>query len=99
MANWSYDLDPLPRLVQGRVGLLGDAAHAMSSSQARGMTAGLEDALAMAEALAACPADPLAALLRYERERMPIVHAYQERSRSISSRIGRQGKRPTAQAV
>ena len=99
VANWSYDLDPLPRLVQGRVGLLGDAAHAMSSSQARGMTAGLEDALAMAEALAACPADPLAALLRYERERMPIVHAYQERSRSISSRIGRQGKRPTAQAV
>jgi 2-polyprenyl-6-methoxyphenol hydroxylase-like FAD-dependent oxidoreductase len=99
VANWSYDLDPLPRLVQGRVGLLGDAAHAMSSSQARGMTAGLEDALALAEALAACPDDPLAALLRYECERLPIVHAYQERSRSISSRIGRQGKRPTAQTM
>lgn len=94
VANWSFDLDPLPRLVDGRVGLLGDAAHAMSSSQARGMTAGLEDALALAGALAAGPADPIEALRRYERERLPVVHAYQERSRSISSRIGRQGQRP-----
>ncbi|HBH74592.1 MAG TPA: hypothetical protein DDY43_14465 [Synechococcales bacterium UBA10510] len=51
VANWSFDLDPLPRLVQGRVALLGDAAHAMSLSQARGMTAGLEDALVLARAL------------------------------------------------
>ena len=94
VANWSFDLDPLPRLVEGRVGLLGDAAHAMSSPQARGMTAGLEDALVLARALAEGPADPPEALRRYERERLPVVHAYQERSRSISSRIGRQGQRP-----
>ncbi len=89
VANWSFDLDPLPRLVQGRVALLGDAAHAMSSSQARGMTAGLEDALVLARALADHPGDPLQALLRYERERLPVVHRYQQRSREVSSRMGR----------
>jgi 2-polyprenyl-6-methoxyphenol hydroxylase-like FAD-dependent oxidoreductase len=35
VANWSFDIDPLPRLTHGRVALIGDAAHAMSSSQAR----------------------------------------------------------------
>ena len=52
VANWSYDIDPLPSLVLGRVALVGDAGHAMSSSQARGMTAGLEDAVALAHQLA-----------------------------------------------
>lgn len=51
VANWSFDIDPLPTLVAGRVALLGDAGHAMSSSQARGMTAGLEDAVALARQL------------------------------------------------
>lgn len=92
VANWSFDLDPLPRLVEGRVALLGDAGHAMSSSQARGMTAGLEDALALAQSLVAIH-DPLEALRQYERERLPIVHRYQARSREISQRIGRQGPR------
>lgn len=91
VANWSFDLDPLPRLVEGRVALLGDAGHAMSSSQARGMTAGLEDALALAQALAGNPEDPHQALASYERERLPVVHRYQARSREISQRIGRQG--------
>jgi len=95
VANWSFDLDPLPRLVGGRVALLGDAAHAMSSSQARGMTAGLEDALALAKALHTHAQDPVAALLRYQEERLPVVHRYQARSREISSRIGRQ-RRPEA---
>ena len=51
--------------------LIGDAAHAMSSSQARGMTAGLEDALALARALAASPQDLPAALLAYQAEAYP----------------------------
>ena len=89
VANWSFDLDPLPRLVQGRVALLGDAAHAMSSSQARGMTAGLEDALVMARALVDHPGDPQQALRSYERQRLPVVHDYQLRSREVSSRVGR----------
>ena len=99
VANWSFDIDPLPRLHQGRVVLIGDAAHAMSSSQARGLTAGLEDALELAKALAPRGADPLAApgplqsldeaLSRWERERLPVVHGYQERSRAVSARTGR----------
>ena len=93
IANWSYDIDPLPAFVAGRVALIGDAAHAMSSSQARGMTAGLEDAVALATWLApgASPT-PLQALQRYQEERLPLVHRYQERSRHVSHRTGR--KRP-----
>ncbi len=94
VANWSFDIDPLPRLHQGRVVVIGDAAHAMSSSQARGMTAGLEDALGLARALAPRGADPgalpLAKILsHWERERLPVVQGYQERSRAVSARTGR----------
>ncbi|MFM8277026.1 MAG: FAD-dependent oxidoreductase [Cyanobium sp.] len=95
VANWSFDIDPLQRLVRGRVALIGDAGHAMSSSQARGMTAGLEDAECLARQLAAGREDPLEALRAYERERLPRVHTYQKRSREISNRIGRV-RRPAA---
>jgi len=93
VANWSFDIDPLPALVAGRVALLGDAGHAMSSSQARGMTAGLEDAVALALQLGLLAADAVSgveeALLRYNAERLPVVHRYQERSRQVSARTGR----------
>lgn len=92
-ANWSFDIDPLPAFVAGRVALIGDAAHAMSSSQARGMTAGLEDAVALAACLApGLATTPEQALQRYQEERLPVVHRYQERSRQVSHRTGR--KRP-----
>jgi len=96
VANWSFDIDPLPRLHQGRVVLIGDAAHAMSSSQARGMTAGLEDAVELARALDPrgldTPASGLAletVLQAWEEKRLPVVHGYQERSRAVSARTGR----------
>jgi 2-polyprenyl-6-methoxyphenol hydroxylase-like FAD-dependent oxidoreductase len=93
VANWSFNIDPLPALVAGRVALLGDAGHAMSSSQARGMTAGLEDAVALALQLGLLAADAVsdveAALLHYNAERLPVVHRYQERSRQVSARTGR----------
>ncbi|MCP9932104.1 FAD-dependent monooxygenase [Cyanobium sp. AMD-g] len=93
VANWSFDIDPLPAFVAGRVALIGDAAHAMSSSQARGMTAGLEDAVALAAWLApGSSATPELALQHYQQERLPVVHRYQERSRQVSHRTGR--KRP-----
>jgi 2-polyprenyl-6-methoxyphenol hydroxylase-like FAD-dependent oxidoreductase len=99
VANWSFDIEPLPRLSSGRVALIGDAGHAMSSSQARGMTAGLEDAVSLARHLAnGAEADPRVALQAYERERLPVVHGYQERSRAISARTGR-GRRPRQPAV
>lgn len=101
VANWSFDIDPLPSLVAARVALLGDAGHAMSSSQARGMTAGLEDAVALARQLSLSAGagmeaedpgilDPVAAALaRYDAERLPVVHRYQESSRQVSARTGR----------
>lgn len=96
VANWSFDIDPLPRLHQGRVVLIGDAAHAMSSSQARGMTAGLEDAVELAQALdpqpafhASTPPELGDALRGWEERRLPVVHGYQERSRTVSARTGR----------
>jgi 2-polyprenyl-6-methoxyphenol hydroxylase-like FAD-dependent oxidoreductase len=105
VANWSFDIDPLPRLRLGRVVLIGDAGHAMSSSQARGMTAGLEDAVSLARALGAFSLDPQPieeALRCWEAERLPVVHGYQERSRAISARTGRrrppQVQGPTAPA-
>ena len=103
VANWSFDIDPLPTLVAGRVALLGDAGHAMSSSQARGMTAGLEDAVALAQQLGALAAEASdgtgveTALLRYNAERLPVVHRYQERSRQVSARTGRM-RRPQVAA-
>jgi 2-polyprenyl-6-methoxyphenol hydroxylase-like FAD-dependent oxidoreductase len=91
VANWSFDIDPLPRLHRGRVVLIGDAAHAMSSSQARGMTAGLEDAVELAAVL-----DPQRPPIRleealndWEARRLPVVRSYQERSRAVSARTGR----------
>jgi 2-polyprenyl-6-methoxyphenol hydroxylase-like FAD-dependent oxidoreductase len=102
VANWSFDIDPLPSLVAGRVALVGDAGHAMSSSQARGMTAGLEDAVALGQLLGEAGAElgseGLAepgssglelALARYNAERLPLVHRYQARSREVSARTGR----------
>jgi len=81
--------------------LLGDAGHAMSSSQARGMTAGLEDAVALARQLgglaAEAASDVEAALLRYNAERLAVVHRYQERSRQVSARTGRM-RRPQVAA-
>lgn len=89
ICRYSYDIDPLPQLYQGRVMLIGDAAHAKSSTRARGMTSGWEDALLLSRYLAA-NADVAAALEQFQTERLPIVHEYQRTSRQISRRIGRQ---------
>jgi 2-polyprenyl-6-methoxyphenol hydroxylase-like FAD-dependent oxidoreductase len=89
VANWSFDIDPLARITGPGLALIGDAAHAMSSSQARGMTAGLEDAVALAAALEREPS-LAAGLAAYGSERLPVVHRYQERSRAVSARTGRQ---------
>jgi len=93
VANYTHDIDPLPALVAGRIVLIGDAAHAMSSSQARGMTAGFEDSVCLASQLASAGGDPDAALAAFEAERLPIVHRYQRTSREVSNKTGR-SRRP-----
>jgi len=88
VSRYSYDIDPLPRLHQGRVVLIGDAAHAKSPTRARGMASGWEDALSLSRHLAA-DVDIAEALKRFEVERLPIVHEYQRTSRELSRKIGR----------
>jgi 2-polyprenyl-6-methoxyphenol hydroxylase-like FAD-dependent oxidoreductase len=91
VSRYSYDIDPLPQLYQGRVLLMGDAAHAKSPSRARGMTSGFEDALVLTRHLTSTP-DIDEMLTAFQAERMPIVHEYQRTSREISRKIGRSQK-------
>ena len=70
----------LERWVQGRVALLGDAAHAMTPNIGQGAGMAMEDAAVLAEELAAAGA-PQAALDRYARRRWPRVEAVMRISR------------------
>jgi salicylate hydroxylase len=71
--RWAlYDRAPLERWTQGRLTLLGDAAHAMLPFFGQGAAQAVEDA----EALAAClreasPGSAAQALARYEQMRRP----------------------------
>ena len=80
--RWALlDRDPLPRWTNGPIALLGDAAHPMYPFFAQGGAQALEDAVVIAGCLAAGPADPVAALTRYERLRRPRATRLQLLSR------------------
>ena len=49
-----HDLPPLPRWSQGRLALLGDAAHATAPTLGQGGCQAMEDAIWLARCLAAC---------------------------------------------
>lgn len=73
---WEYpmcDRDPLPHWSRGRVTLLGDAAHPMYPVGSNGASQAILDARALADALAAHPAE--AALRSYEAQRLPLTAA------------------------
>jgi 2-polyprenyl-6-methoxyphenol hydroxylase-like FAD-dependent oxidoreductase len=86
-----HDLEPLPSYVQGRVALLGDAAHAMSPDRGQGAGQSLEDAVVLAAALAAEPTVE-AALNRYDADRRPRTQATARGAR-------KDGDRTTSRAV
>jgi len=70
--KWAlYDRDPLPRWTQGRITLLGDAAHPMLPYLAQGAAQAIEDGYVLAEMLAANREDPQGALVAYEQARLP----------------------------
>ncbi|MRX52282.1 flavin-dependent oxidoreductase [Paracoccus sp. S-4012] len=74
---WEYpmfDRDPAPFWSQGRVTLLGDAAHPMYPMGANGGTQAILDARALTDALAAGANIPRA-LTAYEAERLPKTAA------------------------
>ncbi|MHC5705740.1 NAD(P)H-dependent oxidoreductase [Streptomyces tirandamycinicus] len=64
-----HDRDPSPRWVDGRVALLGDAAHPMVPALGQGANMALEDAAVLADALCSHTEIP-AALAAYARERV-----------------------------
>ncbi len=63
------DQDPLPYWTEGRITLLGDAAHPMMPRGSNGAAQAILDATCLA-ALLAKDADPLAALKQYEANRL-----------------------------
>jgi salicylate hydroxylase len=82
VGRWSVlDRAPLPRWVNGRIALLGDAAHPMLPFYAQGAGQAIEDAAALAVCLATGPWEPPTALARYERVRSPRASRVQEASR------------------
>ncbi|MEU9313570.1 FAD-dependent monooxygenase [Streptomyces sp. NPDC048256] len=69
-----HDRDPVRRWVDGRVALLGDAAHPMAPAMGQGANTALEDAVVLAEVLGS-GAGPGEALLRYQAQRAERVAA------------------------
>ena len=87
LQNDIYDLTlPLVPFVQGRVVLLGDAAHAMTPNLGRGACSAIEDAGALARHLGRT-GDLPAALTAYDAERRPATTKLVKRSRSVG-RVG-----------
>jgi salicylate hydroxylase len=82
-----FDRDPLPRWSFGRVTLLGDACHPMYPFMGQGAAQAIEDGAALAACLAAGADEPAAALLRYERVRLPRVTRLQQMSRANKYRF------------
>ena len=79
--RWALlDRAPLPRWSNGRVTLLGDAAHPMFPFFAQGAVQAIEDAAALAQCLASEPGNPEAALSVYEQVRLPRACRLQELS-------------------
>ena len=74
LTRWSLrEGPPLDQWTEGRVTLLGDAAHAMVPVGAQGATQALEDAAVLAACVAADPGRVDAAFARYEAIRRPRI--------------------------
>jgi salicylate hydroxylase len=77
--RWALlDRQPLRQWSFGPVTLLGDAAHPMLPFFAQGAAQAIEDAAALARRLAQDRTDPMAALRRYETDRIPRTTRIQE---------------------
>lgn len=79
---------PVERWGEGRVTLLGDAAHPMTPNLGQGACQAIEDAVVLAHCLRDLAADPTAALRRYESRRIPRANGFV----LASMRLGRLGQ-------
>ena len=79
-----FDRPPLEHYVKGRVGLIGDAAHPVWPFLANGAAQALEDSVVIARCLSRSDAkNAPAALIDYERRRLPRANYIQRRSREM----------------
>jgi salicylate hydroxylase len=81
------DRDPVERWVDGRVALLGDAAHPALQYMAQGACMAMEDAVCLSHEMAARPGDPEAALEAYRRQRVLRTARIQLMSRAVGDHI------------
>jgi 2-polyprenyl-6-methoxyphenol hydroxylase-like FAD-dependent oxidoreductase len=82
-----FDRKPIKRWGEGRVTLLGDAAHAMTPNLGQGACQAIEDGVVLGKALASA-ADPVEALRLYESRRIKRTTGFVNRSWMIGS-LGR----------
>lgn len=81
------DRDPVGNWVDGRVALLGDAAHPMLQYFAQGACMAMEDAVALSHHLAETPDAPEAALQAYQNLRRLRTARVQLQSREIGQHV------------
>jgi salicylate hydroxylase len=82
-----YVRRPIERWADGRVTLLGDAAHAMAPFQAQGAAQAIEDAYVLSVCLADGHRDPAAALERYASIRRDRAAGVQESGRASGEEL------------
>ena len=89
--NWKLwvlcDRDPTERWIDGRVVLLGDAAHPMLQYFAQGACQAMEDAVCLSHMLGSHPDDYAEALEKYRAQRFPRTARVQLLSRAIGEHI------------
>ena len=81
------DREPVANWVDGRVALLGDAAHPMMQYMAQGACMAMEDAVCLTDAVARQPDDLPAALTAYNARRGLRTARVQLQSRAIGDHI------------
>ena len=84
LRNDIYDMDPLPHFVTGRVGLLGDAAHAMTPNLGQGACQAMEDAVVLGVCLKKST-NVGSALVEYEKRRMARTRRFVLQSRRFGA--------------
>ena len=81
------DRDPVENWIDGRVALLGDAAHPTLQYMAQGACMAMEDAVCLSHQLHTTPHDPAAALERYRAQRVLRTARVQLQSRAIGDHV------------
>ena len=81
------DREPVDRWVDGRVAVLGDAAHPTLQYLAQGAGMAMEDSVCLADEMAAHPGDVEAALEAYRQQRVLRTARVQLMSRAIGEHI------------